>query len=279
MADKKDKAIKEDFTHFLLDDDESKVRDPSKKNPEKTQITGSHIIPNDIKYESGEVTKKKPIEKTKHVQSSSMQDHMVNVEASLKQSEYLRIAQKRITELEKNLDVLRTENEQLSTAAIILQKKYETLTAKIENAEKQIRNSHEIHKEEKALLENIVNERNREKNQFESKIEELHSRLQEKLNGVRVRERELENRLELIKIEGQVALNSKDEMILDLRHKLDQLAFELENYKTRGKDLNAQAQTYKDQIRRTVKALRLALTMLEGEGLAGTDIKKTGSDS
>ncbi len=266
MADKKDKGIKEDFTHFLLDEELSKTVDPLKqKNPEKTQITGSHIIPSK--------------EKSKQVSHSPMQDHMVNVEASLKQSEYLRVAQKRITELEKNLDTLRSENEQLSTAAIILQKKYETAVSKIENIEKQNRNNHEILKEEKTLLENIVNERNREKTQLESKNEELQSRLQEKLNGVRIRERELENRLELLKLEGQVALTSKDEMILDLRYKLDQLANELENYKTRGKDLNANLQTYKDQIRRTVKALRLALTMLEGEGLGSADIKKTGSDT
>lgn len=256
MADKKDKGIKEDFTHFLLDDELSKTMDPIKEIPEnKTEVA------------------------RKTMATSSPQDHLVNIEASLKQSEYLRVAQKRISDLEKTIDSLRAENEQLSTAGIILQKKHENMNAKLENLEKQLKHAQEIHKEEKGLLEKIVSERNREKSQHDSKIEELQSRLQEKLNGVRLRERELENRLELLKIEGQVSLNNKDEMILDIKHKLDQLTFELDNYKNRGKDLNAQLNNHKEQIRRTVKALRLALTMLEGEGLSNVDIKKTGSES
>ena len=68
-------------------------------------------------------------------------------------------------------------------------------------------------------------------------------------------------------------MRNKDEMILDLKRQIDQLSMELESYRTKGKDLNKQLEGKQETLSRTVKALRLALTLLEG-GFSGASSKK-----
>src|SRR5690606_17266616 len=104
---------------------------------------------------------------------------------------------------------------------------------------------------------------------------EYEVRLSTNLQKIRVRERELENRLELVKVEGSALVRSKDEMILDMKRQIDQLNMELENYRNKGQELNQRLHEKQEMLRRTVKALRLALTMLEG----GEDGGDTGANS
>jgi chromosome segregation ATPase len=59
-------------------------------------------------------------------------------------------------------------------------------------------------------------------------------------------------------------VRTKDEMILELKRQIDQLGLELENYRNKAQDLGRQITEKQETLRRTVKALRLALTMLEG---------------
>jgi len=58
---------------------------------------------------------------------------------------------------------------------------------------------------------------------------------------------------------------------------MDQLHFEMDSYKTQARELNQHIQNQKEQIRRSTKALRLALTLLENEDIDVGEIKKTGT--
>ena len=98
------------------------------------------------------------------------------------------------------------------------------------------------------------------------RVEELELRLSTNIQKIRVRERELENRLELVKMEGAALIRTKDEMILEAKRTIDQLNLELNNYRGKNQELNRQSNDKQETLRRTVKALRLALSMLEGEG-------------
>jgi predicted nucleic acid-binding Zn-ribbon protein len=106
------------------------------------------------------------------------------------------------------------------------------------------------------------------------KIEEFETRLSSNLQKIRVRERELENRLELMKMESSAVVRSKDEMILEMKRQIDQMGHELENYRQKGQELNRQIDEKQETLRRTVKALRLALTLLEGGAEEIDPIKK-----
>ena len=95
------------------------------------------------------------------------------------------------------------------------------------------------------------------------KIEELESRMKFDLKKIRVRERELENRLELIRAEKNALVKTKDEQILDVRRKLDQVQLEVESYRQKCVELNKVIDTNQESFKRTTRALRLAMANLE----------------
>ena len=114
-----------------------------------------------------------------------------------------------------------------------------------------------------------LKDKQKQSDELERKVSEMEMRLSTSIQKIRVRERELENRLELVRMEGQALIRNKDEMILDLKRQIDQLTIELESYRTKGQDLNKQLDDKQEMLSRTVKALRLALSLLEGNDGSG----------
>ena len=196
------------------------------------------------------------------------------VEASLAQSENLRVAQTRILDLEKELERTRQENEQLIAAGETLRRKSEDLVARMEKAEINLREERTTIKEEKKLYKESIEDKDRESMRLREKIEELELRLESDLKKIRVRERELENRLELVKMEEAALIRSKDEIILDLKRKIDQLHSEVENYRGRSLELHKNMEADQERLRRTVRTLRLALSMLEDGDTGPVPLKK-----
>lgn len=194
--------------------------------------------------------------------------------AALAQSENLRIAQGRILELEHEVERLRVENEELAAAGETFRRKSDELSAKTDDLENRYQNAVASHAEEKALLIENKETLRRELDHLKAKNEDLELRISTNIQKIRVRERELENRLELVKMESAALVRSKDELILDLKRQIDQLGLELNNYRTKSQELNRLILDKQDILRRTVKALRLALTMLEGDDEQTQPLKK-----
>ncbi len=186
-------------------------------------------------------------------------------EAALAQSENLRIAQDRILELEREIERLRVENEELGAAGETLRRKSDELLSVNEDLERRLEHEVSTSNQEKEILKNSRDLLRKEVEELKQKNSELEIRISTNIQRVRVRERELENRLELSKVESKALIRSKDEMILDLKRQIDQLNLELNNYRVKSQDLNKQIAERQDTLRRTVKALRLALSMMEGE--------------
>ncbi len=184
-------------------------------------------------------------------------------DAQLVQAENLKLAQARIIELEKELEKMRKENELLSSAGELSKQKVDELVVKVQTHEKfrqekqnQFENEIKIFKE--ALIQKDV-----ENQKLKLKIEELEGRISADLRKIRVRERELENRLELLKAEKTALVRSKDETILELKRKIDSNTAEIENYKSKVVELNQKIESNQEQFNRTIRTLRLALTNLE----------------
>lgn len=195
-------------------------------------------------------------------------------EATLAQAESLRFAQDRLLELEREIDGLRRDNDQLAVAGEALQRRLDETLAINDNLEIRHRENLELHAEEKkSLRESLLNKR-LEVERLQSKVDELEMRLASDLKKIRVRERELENRLELLKMEGAALLRSKDEVILELKRDVDRLSSEAENFRIKNQELHRQIDLDQDKFRRTVRALRLALSMLESDEEAMTLLKK-----
>jgi chromosome segregation ATPase len=194
------------------------------------------------------------------------------MDAHLVQAENLKLAQNRLNEFEKELEKLRGENESLYSATEVAKDQVEQLSSKVLRLERQSKDDHDTHEQELEIYKNSLSEKDAENLRLRQKVQEMEARLSADLKKIRVRERELENRLELSKLEKSALVRSKDETILDLQRKIDQLTHELDAYKNRCVDLNEKIEGHHDQLSRTVRALRLALTNLEVNENTGVTI-------
>jgi hypothetical protein len=195
-------------------------------------------------------------------------------EMVLNRSEQQRLSQDRIIELETLVEKLLVENERLAATADTFRNRVDELMSKNDKLDRDLKEKLEIHREDKSMNESIIKSRNKEVTELKLKIDELNMRLQADLKRIRAREKELENRLEIGRIEGIALLRSKDEMILELKRRMDQMLFEIDNYKARGKEMHQKIEANQERLRRTVRALRIALSHLEGEDGDVVSLKK-----
>lgn len=195
-------------------------------------------------------------------------------EAALKQSESLRIAQSRISEMEQELERLRRENEDLAAAGETLRRRADELISKAEQLEIKEREAQRIADEERKVLRGQLQAKDRENAELRARVEEIELRLESNFKKIRVRERELEHRLEIVKLESSTLVSTKDKMILELKRQLDQLAHENDLAKAKSQEMYNQNKDKQETIRRVVRALRIALTILEGDDETVVPLKK-----
>jgi hypothetical protein len=186
-----------------------------------------------------------------------------NSDSQLAQAENLRIAQEKILEIEKENEKFRMQNEELIAASEIVRERADLLTAQVQEFKNDRDNLEQSYKNEMQLIRNQFHRKDNELQKAQMKIDELDSRLKFDMKKIRIRERELENRLELIRAEKNALVKSKDEQILDLRRKMDQVQMEVESYRQKCVDLNRVLDTNQDSFKRTTRALRLAMANLE----------------
>jgi chromosome segregation ATPase len=186
-------------------------------------------------------------------------------EASLIQSENLKIAQQKILDLETEIERLRRENESLAAAGETMRKRGDEHKADAEKHSRQLENLKETYGHEREIINSSLSAKDRENKELKLKVTEYDSRLQSNLQKIRVRERELENRLELVRMESGAVVRNKDETLLDLKRRLDQMQMELENYRQKNQEVNKDLADKGELLRRTAKALRLALSMIESD--------------
>jgi hypothetical protein len=195
-------------------------------------------------------------------------------EAALKQSESLRIAQGRITDLESELERLRRENEDLAAAGETLRRRTDELISKAESLEIREREAQRIAEEERKVFRGQLQGKDRENAELRARVEEIELRLESNFKKIRVRERELEHRLEIVKMESQTLVTTKDKMILELKRQLDQLIHENDLAKSKSQEMYNQNKDKQETLRRVVRALRIALTILEGDDETVVPLKK-----
>lgn len=184
-------------------------------------------------------------------------------EGQLVQAENLKLAQVRILELETEMERLRQENELLASAGSIAKRRLDELMEKVNLIERSKNDTLEQSDLELKILRESLMDKDRELIKNKKRIDEMDGRLNTDLKKVRVRERELENRLELARMEKTALVRTKDETILDLKRKIDILSGELDSHRQKSSELQSKIDGQQEQLGRTVRALRLALTNLE----------------
>lgn len=184
-------------------------------------------------------------------------------DSNLAQAENLRIAQDKILDLEKENEKLRSQNEELIAASEIVKERADLLTSQLHEFKADRDSLEQSFKNETQILKSQIMRKDAEIVKAQMKIEELESRMKFDLKKIRVRERELENRLELIRAEKNALVKTKDEQILDVRRKMDQVQLEVESYRQKCVELNKVIDTNQESFKRTTRALRLAMANLE----------------
>ena len=201
-----------------------------------------------------------------------------SLDASLAQAETLKIAQSRIKELEIEIDRLRTENDDLASAGDVVTRRVEDLQIRLHRLEKEKHDLQDQSKSEMLILRGNLQFKETELSKTKAKLEDLDMRMKSDFRKIRVRERELENRLELVRGEKQALMRAKDEKILDLQRKLDQYKSELDLYRAKVQDLNKIMENQHDQMQKTIRALRIALVNLEHEDSSDTQTESSSEE-
>ena len=193
-------------------------------------------------------------------------------------SQNLKKAQDKIIELEELIEKLRLDNQDLGAAGEVLKRKVEELSSELDRTSLSRRDIERRLKEEVQHSQMRLQSKQQENQDLKVKVESLELRLKRDLQMVRVRERELENRLEIVKLENSALLRSKDEHILELKRNIDQNKMESEQLKEKLKKIAEESDSRQEKIRRTVRTLRLALNLLDEDDVKHIeqDLKKSG---
>lgn len=127
-----------------------------------------------------------------------------------------------------------------------------------------------LSEEKKALAE----EKSR---QSELRREKLEQKVRIDYNQVKLREKELESKLEMLSMDIDSQVHSRDHKILELRRKIDALEFNMENASIKEQRSNEDRRKLEDKLNKIMKTLRNSIKNLEEdidlvqEDIAGTE--------
>ena len=184
---------------------------------------------------------------------------------NFKQSEHLRIAQKKMNDLEEKLTKLSLENDDIASAAETYKKLNEEYFVTIENLKSKLTDQKETYSQEIELLKKINRAREKEIHEYKQQIEDYELRVENDFQRVRKREKELEHRLEIAKMDEAAVIKNKDQMILDLKKRIDEISNESNNFRRKSQENYKEFHKKQQTVRSVIRVLRIAITKLEGD--------------
>lgn len=198
-------------------------------------------------------------EKPEYVGSNYMDEDFVRAQATIRQLReerdelLLEIKQlKRETkELEQENLSLRAENDELRIEQSISRKRQ---LAELEDLKYHL----QLADEKRLTAEEKL--RHSEKNR-----EKLEQNLRLDFSQVRQREKELENQLELLSIDHDTQIQTRDSKILELRRKIESLEFNMENASIREQKTNEDKKKLEDKLVKIMKTLRHSIENIDDE--------------
>jgi len=99
----------------------------------------------------------------------------------------------------------------------------------------------------------------------EAKKEKLEQRVRIDFNQVKQREKELETKLEMLSMDVDSQVHSRDQKILELRRKIDALEFNMENVSIREQKSKDDKRKLEDKLNKIMKTLRHSIKNLEDD--------------
>ncbi len=183
----------------------------------------------------------------------------------LNHMEHLRLAQEKINDLENEVEDLRRENDEIMSVADTFKALSEEYYEQMEKLKSGLIDSRETATQENRILKDTLQDKEKQIIELKQTNSDLKSKVEANFKQIRKRERDLEYRLELVKAEEATLLKTKDKTIIELRRKIDKLDQEMEVYREKNKEHYEKLQQQQQTVRAVVRALRIALTRLEGD--------------
>lgn len=161
----------------------------------------------------------------------------------------------------------------------------ESLKRDAEGAKGELREMKEKVQGDLAMMKNDYEERLRRNGNYDAAAEEFYKKreewkekVREELKRIKLKERELENKYELLKRDMQALLDSKDRHVLELKKKNDALELEQESLEDRLRRANIIIAAIDSKKRRLVETMKLAISLLEAidavDGITDEDDKR-----
>lgn len=151
-----------------------------------------------------------------------------------------------------------------------LQSQIENIKLSESLVKKELNALKEKHEYEISVLKNDFEQQQMQNGNFQQQLSELarqksvwKEKISEDLKKIKLKEKELENRYELLKKDTETLLDSKDQQILALRKKTDALDLELETFEERLISEHAILNSIESKKRKLIETLKLAISLLE----------------
>jgi chromosome segregation ATPase len=161
------------------------------------------------------------------------------------------------------LDSYIKQNRSLLTQVDETQRNLARLNAEMEE-------EHREHQEQLTLLKNDYEERLKQAGATQDQLkglirqkEEFKEKVREDLKRIKLKERELENKYELLRSDTQTLLDAKDRQILELKKKTDALDLELEQLDDKLRESANLLNEVSVKKRRLIETFKIALALLE----------------
>lgn len=148
----------------------------------------------------------------------------------------------------------------LSTRAELDERKIELsiIRRKLNDEISELKDKMRVHEERRLILE--------EKNRLlHAELDKANQKNKLDVKKVQLRERELEQKLELLKADAETQIRHRDLKILELKRKIDAMEFDMESMNSQEKRSVESRFELEDKLEKAIRTLRSAITVLEDE--------------
>ena len=196
------------------------------------------------------------------------------------ESELLRL-QATIRQLREERDQLLGEIKEAKSEKKVLEQENLGLKAELDEAKIEISIMKKRHGDEIDEMKyrlRIGDEKRMISEEKSKKLQKEFDRLQQRVrvdfNQIKQREKELESKLELVKMDSESQVRSRDQKILELKRKIDQLEFNMENAVIKEQKSKDDKQKLEDRLHKIMKTLRGSIELLEEDLDFEEELKK-----
>ena len=262
-----DQSVSEDF--LKKENSSSKIKEQLEEEKISISVSGRRTKE---KSESNQdaiyiYSGNKKMDLEKDIPESISKDSLV-----LTLSNHVKIAEKKIKELEADNNQLRLDNNKLLLAGETLQSSYDQLLDEHHKVKENYDEDRSSLLDQKKSLEQVKVAQSAEIRNLKMKINTLEKYLNRDVQKIRIRERDLENRLQFKQKELDTIIREKDDNLVNMKRDVDHLRDRLQEAQDRIEKWMHQKSLSKERSDKISRALQISLKILGDEDRSSSKV-------